>query len=317
MHRTLLILLIAVLALLSSANAVFWSSNLDTNSTHWSIYRESSNFSFSLTGLVEGKISPVEARGRILHPYQAHYAELGSNEVLLRTRTNSKEGSYKSIDELTMESTVNPDQIDIFVDKTVGSDIYTIEYKNEKWPVFLKSKRIIDYTGSQINDRDFQANNGDYASSNFLYNRDLFKDKLSVMWLQRLNATVLATNDSILLAEFEATKYLGDQIIANTTGIADISYGLRDFRYDVKHNTYPYGIIGEERYYGDYNISRKIEMRSMFARNNNTEDDDYSWLPCCDSGWNDIIVDCSRLDGFGTSEKEIFDCACFRKNHGG
>ena len=222
------------------------------------------------------------------------------------------EGSYKSIDEIMMQSTVYPDEIDILVDKPVGTDIYTIEYKNEKWPVYLKASRTLDYSGQQINDRDFEGNNGDFVGASFLYNRELSKEQRSVIWLQRLNATVLATNDSILLAEFKPTKYLGYQIKANTTGIADLSFRLRDSRYDVKHQNYPAVSEGEERYYGTYDLSRKIEMRSVYEKYNDTDDEVDSWLPCCNGDWNDIRY--FDLKGFRASAKEVFDCTCARIN---
>ena len=130
----------------------------------------------------------------------------------------------------------------------------------------------------KINDRDFEGNNGDFAGTSFLYNRELSMEQMTVIWLQRMNATVLATNDSILLAEFKPTKYLGYLIRANSTGIADLSYRLRDYRYDVKHQNYPVLSEGDERYYGTYNLSRKIAMRSIF---DNYDTSEYDWLPCC------------------------------------
>ena len=267
MNQTpLAIFLLAAFALTMDANAVYWSSSVDTNSSHWSIYRESSNISFNLSSSVEGKISPVESRGRILSPYQSYYEEVGTNDVRLRQRTSSLEGIYKSSDEIKMQSVVYPDEIEITVDKPAGTDIYTIEYKNEIWPVFLKASRTLAYSGQQINNRDFEGNNGDFVGANFLYNHELSKEQRSVIWLQRMNATVLATDDSILLAEFKPTKYLGYLINAKTTGIADLSYRLRDSQYDVKHQNYPALSEGEERYYGTYDLTRKIEMRSVFEK---------------------------------------------------
>jgi hypothetical protein len=155
---------------------------------------------------VEGKISPVESRGRILSPYQSYYEEIGANDVRLRQRTSSQKGIYKSSDEIKMQSVVYPDEIEIDVDKPAGTDIYTIQYKNEIWPVFLKADRTLTYFGQQINNRDFEGNNGDFVGANFLYNHELSKEQRSVIWLQRMNATVLATDDSILLAEFKPTN---------------------------------------------------------------------------------------------------------------
>jgi len=121
---------------------------------------------------------------------------------------------------------------------------------------------------------------------------------------------VLATNDSILLAEFKPTKYLGYLIQAKSTGIADLSYRLRDFQYDVKHQRYPALSEGEERYYGTYDLARKIEMRSVFEKSDDTNDEVDSWLPCCNGGWNDMV----QLDqkDFGTGAKGVFDCTCYK-----
>ncbi len=304
-------LIIVVLALSSNVYGVYWSSSVDTNSSHWSIHRQSSNISFNLSSSVEGKISPVESRGRILSPYQSYYEEVGTNDVRLRQRTSSLAGSYKTSDEIMMQSVVYPDEIEIIVEKPEGTDLYTIEYKNEKWPIFIKASRSLAYSGQQINNRDYEENNGDFVGANLLYNHELSKEQWTVIWLQRLNATVLATNDSILLAEFKPTKYLGYIINSKTTGIADLSYRLRDSQYDIKHQNYPALSEGEERYYGNYDISRKIEMRSVFKKSDDTDDEVDSWLPCCNGGWNDLMYFDDKK-GFGTGAKGVFDCTCYK-----
>lgn len=274
--------LLVAIGLTLNTNAVYWSSSVDTNSFHWSIYRQSSNISFDLSSTVEGKTSTVESHGRIITAYQSYYGELGNNDVRLRQRTSSREGIYRSADEMKFESSVYPGQVEILVNKPAGTDIYTIEYKNEIWPVFIRAIRSIDYKGQQINDRNFEGNNGDFVGANFLYNRELSKEQRSIIWLQRMNATVKATDDDILLAEFEPTKYLGYLVQANSTGIADLSYKQRDFNYDVKHQNYPVVGEGDERYYGEFNLARKIEMRSVFE-NYDAED---QWLPCQNCSWN-------------------------------
>ena len=307
MRLPLAIFLMIAIGITLNADAISWSSSVDTNSSHWSIYRESSNFSFDLSGSVGGEISSVESHGRILKPYQSFYEEIGANDVRLRERTSALEGSYKSADEIQMQSIVYPNDIEILVDKSIGTDVYTIEYTGEQWPVSIKASRAIAYSGQQINDRDFEGNNGDFAGTSFLYNHELSKEQRSVIWLQRMNATVLATNEAIILAEFKPTKYLGYLIRANSTGIADLGYRFRDYRYDVKHQTYPPLSEGDERYYGTYDLSRKIEMRSSFE---NLEPED-SWLPSCAS-WNDM----EYLDqtGFGIDANRVFDCTCYKEN---
>jgi len=311
-YGPLIILMIMIFALSSNVIADFRSVNVDTNSSHWSINRQSSNISFYLTSSVNGDVSPVESRGRILSPYQSYYGEVGTNDVRLRQRTSSLEGSYKSADEITMQSVICSDPIDLAVDKPSGTDIYTIKYEVEKWPVFIKASRNLTYFGRGINDRDFEGNNGDFVGANFLYNRELSKEQRSVIWLQRMNSTVLGTNDVILSAEFMPTKYLGYEIEAKTTGIADLSYRFRDSEYDVKHQNYPALSEGEERYYGKYGLKRRIEMRSVFNKFNDTDDDTDSWLPCCYAGCSDMTY----LDkkGFGIGAKGVFDCTCYKEN---
>ena len=312
----LALLLIVIFALNSNAGAVYWASSVDTNSSHWSIYRQSGNISFNLSSSVKGNISPVDispakSRSRILHPYQSYYAEVGNNDVRFRQRTSSLEGSYKSADEIMMQSAVYPDEINITVDKPAGTDLYTIEYGTEKWPVFIKSNRTLAYSGQGINDRDFEGNNGDFVGASFLYNRELTKEQKTVMWLQRMNATVLAVDDSTIFAEFKPTKYLGYEIKANTTGIADLSYRFRDTQYDAKHQNYPALSMGEERYYGTYDLMRKINMKTVFKKINDTDDNAESWLPCCYAGWKDMTP--FDKEGFAADVKGVFDCTCYKK----
>jgi hypothetical protein len=78
------IFFIALAMLTSNAMAYYWSSSVNTNSTHWSIYRESSNISFNLSSSVKGKISPVEFHGRTLGSYQSYYEEIKANDVRLK-----------------------------------------------------------------------------------------------------------------------------------------------------------------------------------------------------------------------------------------
>ncbi len=313
MRLHLSILLVAIFLLTTNANAVFWASKIDTNSSHWSIYRQSSNISFDLSSSVDGNVSTVESRGRILSPYQSYYEEIGTNDVRLLQRTSSLEGCFKSTDEIMMQSVVYPDEIEITLDKPAGTDIFTIEYKNEKWPVFIKASRTLAYSGQQINNRDFEGNNGDYVGANFLYNHELSKEQRSVIWQRRMNATVLTNNESIFLAEFKPTKYLGYIIKANTNGIADLSYRFRDSRYDVKHQNYPALSEGEERYYGTYGLKRRIEMKSVFEKSNETDDEAESWLPCCYAGWNDMMY--FDKNGNGAGSKEVFDCTCYQPSY--
>lgn len=309
-HLAVFVLIAVVLIVNANADSV--SLSVDTNSSHWSIYRHSINLSFNLSSLVEGNISPVESNGRILSPYQSYYGEIEANGVRLRQRTNALEWSYKSSDEINMQSVVYPSEIDILFNKPAGSAIYTVEYENEIWPVLLRANRSLAYSGKQINDRDFEGNNGDFVGTNFLYNNELSERQISIIWLLRANATVQATNESILRAEFKPTKYLGTLIQAKTIGIADLSYLQRDFRYDTKHQIYPAISEGEERYYGTFNLIRQIEMKSIFNQSNEIDDNELwlpTWLPHCIGGWDDMRE--SYQKDLGSNATNIFDCSSY------
>jgi hypothetical protein len=319
-HTPLAVFVLAAIALALNANADYVSLNVDTNSSHWSLYRQGINLSFNSSSLVDGTVSPVQYHNRILSPYQSSYQEIGANDVRLRQRTSALEGRYRSSDEINMMSFTYPNQIEISVNKPSGSATYTIEYRNEMWPVILRADRSLEYSGQQINERDFEGNNGDFVGANFLYNHELFMNQSSLMWLQRANATVVATDNAILSAEFEPTKYLGNLIQAESTGIADLSYRQRDSQYDVKHQMYPSLNEGEERYYGTYDLARIIEMRSVFKRSDDIYDLDYyenadnlpnNWLPCYYGGWDNLAQ--SYQKDFGTDAKGVFDCTCYGK----
>ncbi|MCK9564579.1 MAG: hypothetical protein M0Q43_00850 [Methanothrix sp.] len=90
-----------------------------------------------------------------------------------------------------------------------------------------------------------------------------------------------------------------------------LSYKLRDSQYDVKHQNYPAIIEEEERYWGKYDLYRRINMKFVFEKTNDTNDEADSWLPCCHSGWNDMMYFDQK--GFGTDAKGVFDCTCYKE----
>jgi hypothetical protein len=129
-------------------------------------------------------------------------------------------------------------EVNIYLTKPSGTNVFTLTYF-EEWPVSLTASRSLHYSGKQINDRDFEGNNRDFIGSNLLYNPVLSEERRSLMWLQRMNATVHATDEAILDAEFMPTKYLGYTISTQTTGIADLRYKQTSPQYDVKRRDYP------------------------------------------------------------------------------
>jgi hypothetical protein len=298
-----------MLIFISGSNADYWGSSVGTDTSTWSIYRQSDNVSFDLSSSVEGNIAPIGFRGRFLNPRQSYYAEVEENDVRLSQRTSASEGHYKSDETIRLRSRVLG-AVDINFAKPPGTDIYTFYFK-EVWPVSLVSSRILEYSGRQINNKHFEVNNQDFVGSNLLYNTNLSMDRRAVMWLTSLNATVLATDDAILFAELQPKKYLGFLVNMHTTGIADLTYRQTSPQYDAKRRDYP--AIGEstERYYGTYDLARKIEMRSIYENFNNTDYVVDSWLSCCYDGWDDM--EHSFQKSFGANARWVFDCTCYNE----
>jgi len=297
-----LLLAIALLAIIIEASGASWSGYVKTDSSDWYIYRHGSNLSFDYTQSVEGTISPFDIHGRMVNPYHSFYADVDINDVRLRERTAAYEGSFSSEEVISLRSSIKS-PVYRNITKPAGSPLYTVTFQ-EKWPVSLNASRVIDYLGRNINDRDFAGNNLDYAGTELLYNTELSREQKVSMELKRLNATILATNEDIVHAELMATRNLDYQITTHSTGIADLSYRQAGPVYKNKLGTYQVLAEGDERYYGTFDIDRKIQMNSSFQKIK----EPLEWLPCCYGGWDDLLT--SRGDGYSSGYKGVFDCTC-------
>jgi hypothetical protein len=136
-----------------------------------------------------------------------------------------------------------------------------------------------------------------------LYNKKLSKDLTTGMSLDRMNVTVIATDDRIIHAEEKATRDLNFRIATSTTGIADLKYQQSGPGFNKAAIT-GHEILnkGDERYQGSFNMTKNILMSSRF---DNFRSDD-SWLPCCYQGW----MDMNPIDKKTHSAEGIFDCTC-------
>ena len=295
MRLVLSVLLFA--ALMSTASAVWWSGSVSnvTDGSYWGIYRESGNVSFDLSSSVEGEISAIQVTpaGRVLSAHSSRYTDVKANDVRLRERTAALEGVYSSEEDISLRAESN-NTVNMTITKPAGSDVWTVTW-SERWPVILDAKRSVKYEGRGINDRDCAGNNLNSVSNNFLYNQEFSMDRTTSLWLDRMNATVKATNDTILQADFMPTMSLDYSIESHSTGIADLGYRQIDTSRSVAS-------YGEERYQGTYDIARAIRMRSNFT--NFTEEQD--WLSCCLGGCSDIDLEDISL----WSESGVFDCVC-------
>jgi len=303
MKASLALMLILFILLLQVASSDSWLGYVKTKGDSWSIYRQSDNISFESEQNIEGKIEAFAGpRGRVLNPYCSNFKDMSLNEVVLKERTAGLEGNYSSFESVDARSEVNP-PVGLEINRN-ESDFFDINFI-ENWPVSMTIYRTVDYSGKGINDRDFSGNNFDFVGTDLLYNRELSKNLIVEMRLDRMNATVLATDYGVLQAERKATRDLNFKLSTHTTGIADIEYQQSGPKSDSKSQT-GYEVLngGYERYSGSFNITKNIHMKSEFDVLETPQD----WLPCCHLGW----VDMNLFDKQSHSADGIFDCTCFQ-----
>lgn len=285
--------------LISSATAAHWSGRVGTNTSSWYIYRQSETMAFNLTSSVEGRVSPIEYHGSTLNPYYSSYMKIIANDVWLNERTSAYSGKISYDSDIKLESDADND-INITINKPY--DVAAFEH-NEQWPARIIANGSLVYQGREINSHMSEGNNGGYIKSNFLYGPELNKQWKTISILERMNATVKATNEGIIYADFMPTRYLAYQENAHTTGLADLSYKLSGPIYGFGEKGYPSLAQGEETYYGVFDLSRLIGMRSLF--NNYSKSD--SWLPCCDSSGFEWDLN----EPEDQNAEKVFNCLCY------
>ena len=284
-----------VIAQISCASCTSWSGSVKTDSDTWSIQRESSNLSFIYEQSVQGQISSVDYRGRTLSPYHSYYKDLNVNDVRLKERTAALLGSYSSEEQLLLKSNTNK-SVNMTIVKPAGSDIYTIDFY-EKWPVNLNYRKSMNYSGKEINNREFVGNNKDYVGANFLYNHEFSEERSLNMSLERMNATILATDEAIDFSDVKATRDTQYKLQSHSTGIANFEWRQVGTNDEILN-------AGDEQFVGVFNVVKNIRMKSRF----DTIRKEDEWLPCCSGGFFSMNpLDQKTLE----SAKGIFDCTCF------
>ncbi len=300
----MMLLLLLVTLCAGFASAAFWKASIGTDSTSWTLFRESENMSFRYESHVSGKIEPVNGpKNTTLNSWHSSFFDANFNDVRLSERTAALQGDYKT-DEITGIMARNDASVESEISKPVGSDEYSILY-HETWPVGLIQRKSMAYNGSGINTREFSGNNMDYVGTNFLYNKNLIKDVTVRMTVVKLNATLVANDQSIEKADLDITRSTDFRFRARSNGISDIRYlqsgpSLQEGsvpRYQVQN-------FGEQRYVGSYDMTKIITMKN---REDRLASEDY-WLPCCFSGWEDMAT--TDTIGFGEMAKKVFDCSC-------
>jgi len=216
----LFIALIVIFFLTNVNGAISWFASVDG----WEIYRESGTVGFDMEGHVTGKISSINVTpdGRSIGGYHSRYANAGLNDVRIEDRTGAYEGSFEYSESLYLRSSAK-EEVKREVIKPRGEAKYIFNYY-ELWPVIIGSVREVRYAGTGINDREFAGNNLDYIGSGFLYNTELSKINIRDLKLERMNMTVIASDDGVERVIFQPTKNTSVFIDAEATGVTRLKY---------------------------------------------------------------------------------------------
>jgi len=162
-------------------------------------------------------ISPPE--GRELSSFHAHYLDLDVNDVRLKERTAVKEGKYTAEDNIKLRSEAINN-----VNRTITKPRESDEY----------------YVGLGINDRDCVGNNLDRIGSFYFYNQEFTKNREANLYLDRMNATVWATNEEISNTYVMPVRTTHYQIESHSSGITDMENSIT-----ARNGIWAYTILAE------------------------------------------------------------------------
>ena len=208
--------------------------------------RESTTLSMNLFGFSMGQGS------------YSRYGEVGINDVRVRDRTSSPNGTLYYQEGMDVTSKVDEDNSDVTfsVFKPTGAQDYYITV-NEYWPVHIDASRTLDISGKSINDREYFGNNFENAGSSFLYATNLRKDTSLSLDLKgvHFNAIINDTTDQIVKDEFMPNLTLDYNHRSSFTGIAT---------FQVQHSLNRKPVMkGEQSYWGTFTVTRNINSTTI------------------------------------------------------
>jgi len=299
----------------------------------------SSKLEFDYSQNVDGAVSPVDYKGRDLGSYASIYKKVNMGGTSMEERTSALEGIYKSEESLGAMSIsaragswlIQPPILNILDDY----GLLTNDLLADK--SLILSDKSIEYSGKGINnlecyldripvDKNFGTEEQQHVNTNFLYNKRLTKESKS-----SITRDDFAVFDSIANPSSAGVKTIGNlsySLNSQSSGIANINYGkvYSNPKYlSTTSITGPLGLLeieipiirgtkagsvytveneGQERYVGDYNIAKNIQMSFLYEQ----ELMDENWVPCCFEGWNTMPPIYQRK--FGRDTTGVFDCRC-------
>jgi hypothetical protein len=239
------------------------SKNAPVSDTTCSCSLSQPDIDFEYSGKTNGSISAIEITpaGRSVKSYHSYLSNIKVGSGQLHERTTALEGHYKYEDSKHFRYK----EVELF-NETITSPLINWRIRGILSISSWDAHKTIDYSGKEINDRDYSSSLFfKNTSTEFLYNKNFTKDRY-----------------------FASVK--GYSLKANTTGITDLQFGFSD-----QINRGPSGIsdvIIKQRYYGNFNITTRLKENFEYISSNQSV---LFITPCggvlnytyCSQGWLD------------------------------
>lgn len=236
-------LAVAFLLLMLSPHASSRSYYIELPDTGWNTgERQSTSLTMDISGFSMGQGN------------YSRYGEVGINDVRVKDRTFSQNGTLYYIDGIHVNSSDINDTTFEF-QKNPDSQDYLLTV-NEAWPVHIDASRSLDFSGKSINDRVYFGNNYENAGSSFLHATNLRKDTSVVLDLRNVHFYAVQ-NDT-------TKKMVVDEFMPNLTMLyhdRSSFTGLATFKTTHSVNRKP-AIVDEESYLGTFTVTRTINSTS-------------------------------------------------------
>ena len=218
------------------------SKNAPVSDTMCSCSLSQPDIDFKYSGLVNGNISAIEVTpaGRAVKSYHSYLSNIEVGSSQLHERTTALEGRYESEDYKHFRYK----QIELF-NEAITSPLINWRIRGTLAVSSWDTHRTIDYSGKEINDRDYSSSLFENTSTEFLYNKNFTKERY-----------------------FASAK--NNLLKANTTGITDLQFGFSG-QISRDHSGISSGIsdvIIKQRYYGDFNITTYPKENVGYISNN-------------------------------------------------
>lgn len=236
-------LAVAFLLLMLSPHAFSRSYYIELSDTGWNTgERQSTSLTMDISGFSMG------------HGNYSRYGEVGINDVRVKDRTSSQNGTLYYIDGIHLSSDDIEDTTFEF-QKNPDSQDYLLTV-NETWPVHIDASRSLDFSGKSINDRAYFGNNYENAGSSFLHATNLRKDTSVILDLRNVHfyAVQNDTTKKMVVDEFKPNLTMLYHDRSSFTG-------LGAFKTTHSVNRKP-SMVDEESYLGTFTVTRNINSTS-------------------------------------------------------